>query len=139
MNFKEITLRSLLLRASPQVISLPYSVKFFRSNSLHTCNLDSVSLKDYPAKHLVWIENMLRTTGFANKERIDVADMIQAYCINNIKIYEQMKNMLKSVRAQPVIPTSGFSERDKMYDQDLFLAMKLQIEEFEEGEIREED
>ena len=55
------------------------------------------------------------------------------------KEYEQMKNMIKSVRAQPVRPTSGFSERDRMYDQDLFLAMKLQREEFEEGEIREED
>ena len=82
---------------------------------------------------------MLRTTGFANKERIDAANMIQAYCIKNIKRYEQMKNRLKSVRAQPVRPTSGFSERDMMYDQDLFLAMKLQREEFEEGEIREED
>ena len=50
-----------------------------------------------------------------------------------------MKNRLKSVRAQPIRLTSGFSKRDKMYDQDLFLAMKLQREEFEEGEIREED
>ena len=58
------------VKANPQVISLPYSVKFFRSNSLQTYNLDPVSLKDYPSKHLVWIENMLRTTGFANKERI---------------------------------------------------------------------
>ena len=132
-------LREFDVKASPQVISLPYSVKFFRSNSLQTCNLDPVSLKDYPARHLVWIENMLRTTGFATKERIDVADMIQAYCMKNIKRYEQMKNMLKSVRAQPVRPTSGFSERDRMYDQDLFLAMKLQREEYEEGEIRKED
>ena len=84
-------LREFAVKASPQVISLPYSVKFFRSNSLQTCNLDPVSLKDYPARHLVWIENMLRTTGFATKERIDVADMIQAYCMKNIKRYEQMK------------------------------------------------
>ena len=132
-------LREFAVRASPQVISLPYSVKFFRSNSLQTCNLDPSSLKDYPAKHLVWIENMLRTTGFATRERVDVADMIQAYCTKNIKRYEQMKNRLKSVRAQPVRPTSGFSERDRLYDQDMFLAMKFQKEEFEEGEIREED
>ena len=46
---------------------------------------------------------------------------------------------MKLVRAQPVISTSGFSERDMMYDQDLFLAMKLQREESEEGEIMEED
>ena len=65
--------------------NLTYSVKFFCSNSLQTCNLDLVSLKDYPTKHLVWIENMLRTTGFATKERVVVADMIQAYCVENIK------------------------------------------------------
>ena len=51
-------LREFAVKASPQVISLPYSVKFFRSSSLQTCNLDPVSLKDYPARHLVWIENM---------------------------------------------------------------------------------
>ena len=132
-------LREFAVRASPQVISMPYSVKFFRSTSLQTCNLDQESLKDYPAKHLVWIENMLRTTGFATRERVDAADMLQAYCMKNIKRYEQMKNRLKSVRAQPVRPSSGFTERDRLYDRDLFLAMKLQEEEFEEGEIRKED
>ena len=102
-------LREFVVRASPQVISLPNSVKFFRSSSLQTCNLDQVSLKDYPAKHLVWIENMLRTTRFATRERVDATDMVQAYCMKNIKRYEQMKNMLKSVSAQPVRPSSGFS------------------------------
>ena len=82
---------------------------------------------------------MLRTTGFAIRERVDAAHMIQAYCMKNIKRYEQMKNKLKSVRAQPVRPPSGFSERDRLYDRDLFLAMKLQQEEYEEGEIRKED
>ena len=88
-------IREFAVKASAQVISLPYLVKFFRSSSLQTYNLDPVSLKDYTAKHLSWIENMLRTTSFATKERIDAADMIQAYCIKNIKRYEQMKNMLK--------------------------------------------
>ena len=123
-------LKEFVIKASPQVISIPYSVKFFRSNSLQTCNLDHVSLKDYHAKHLVWIENMLRTTDFASKERVDVADMIQAYCVQNIKRYDQMKNMLKSVRAQPVRQVSGLSERDIVFDQDMILAMKLQREEF---------
>ena len=80
-------LREFVVRASPQVISLPYSVKFFRSTSLQTCNLDQESLKNYPDKHLVWIENMLRTTGFATRERVDAADMLQAYCMKNIKRY----------------------------------------------------
>ena len=73
-------IKEFAVKVSPQVISLPYSVKLFRSNSLQTCNLDTVSLKDYPAKHLVWIESMLGTTDFATKERVIVADMIQAYC-----------------------------------------------------------
>ena len=47
-----------------------------------------------------------------------------------------MKNRMKSVRAQPVRPVSGLSERDGVFDQDMILAMKLQREEFEEGEIR---
>ena len=126
-------LREFAVKSSPLVISLPYSVKLFRSSSLQTCNLDSVSLKDYPVKHLVWIENMLRTTGFATKERVDAGDMIQAYYMKNIKRYEQTKNRLKSIRAQPVRPTSGFSERDRVYDQNLFLAIKHQREEYEEG------
>ena len=128
-NLKELLrdhLREFAVRAIPQVISLPYSVKFFRSTSLQTCNLDKESLKNYPSKHLVWIENMLRTIGFATRERVDAADMLQAYCMKNIKRYEQMKNRLKSVRAQPVRPSSGFSERDRLYYRDLFLAMKLQ-------------
>ena len=116
------------IKASPQVIQLPYSVKFFRRYSILTCNLDLVSLKDYPSKNLVWIENMMRNIGFAIKERVEVADMIQAYCEKNIKRYGQMKNKMKSVKAQPV---SGLSERDRVFDQDMILAMKLSREEAE--------
>ena len=65
--------------------------------------------------------------------------MIQAYRVENIKRYDQMKNKLKSVRAQPVRPISGLFERDRVFDEDMILAMKLSREEFEEGEIREED
>ena len=75
---------------------------------------------------------MLRTTGFASKERVVVADMIQAYCIENIKRYDQMKNKLKPVRAQPVRPVIGLSERDRVFDQDMIPAMKMSREEYEE-------
>ena len=81
----------------------------------------------------------MRTTDFATKERVEVADMIQAYCVKNIKRYDQIKNKLKSVRAQPLRPISGLSERDRVFDQDLILTMKLSREEAEEGEIREEE
>ena len=46
-------IREFAVKAGPQVISLPYSVKLFRSSSLQTCNLDPVSLRDYLARHLV--------------------------------------------------------------------------------------
>ena len=75
-------LKEFVVKASPQFISLPCSDKFFRSNSIQACNLDPVSLKDYPAKHLVLIENMMRTTSFSSKEKVVVSDMIQAYCVN---------------------------------------------------------
>ena len=92
-------LKDFAIKASPQVIQVPYSFKFFRSYSIQTCDLDLVSLKDYHAKHLVWIENMMRTTGFATKERIKVADMILVYYEKNIKRYGHTKNKLKSVKA----------------------------------------
>ena len=60
---------------------------------------------------------MMKTTGFASKERVVVADMIQAYCVENIKRYDHMKNKLKLVRAQLVRPVSGLSERDRVFDQ----------------------
>ena len=51
--------------------------------------------------------------------------MIQAYCEKNIKRYGQMKNKLKSVRAQPVRSISGLSERDRVYDQDMILSYEV--------------
>ena len=53
---------------------------------------------------------MMRTTGFSTKERVKVSDMIQAYCVNNIKRYDQMKNKLKSVKAQPVRQLMDFQK-----------------------------
>ena len=50
-----------------------------------------------------------------------------------------MKNKLKSVKAQPVRLVIGLSERDRVFDQEMILAMKLSREEAEEGEIREEE
>ena len=84
------------------------------------------------------MEHMLRTTGFASKEMIEIIDMIQIYYVKHIKRYEQMRNKLKIVRAQPIRPVNGLSERDRVYDQGLIMSMKLLSDEIEEGEIREE-
>lgn len=55
-------LKKFASRASPQVINMSYQVKFFKSSTIQSCNLDPKSLSEYPAKHLVWMENHLRTT-----------------------------------------------------------------------------
>ena len=125
-------LKQIAARASPQVINLPFQVRFFKSECLQICNLDPQSLKDYSAKHLVWMENHLRTAGFSSELKSQAADLIQTYCEKNIKRYNQLKNKLKPVRAQPVRPVSDLSERDRVYDKEL-------LETLEEGEFRSED
>lgn len=69
-------LKEFAYRVSPEVIHLSYQAKFFKNNTLRTCNLDSKNLEEYLANHLVWMENMLRTTGFATIEKIEAADVI---------------------------------------------------------------
>ncbi|KAK1360803.1 hypothetical protein POM88_045277 [Heracleum sosnowskyi] len=125
-------LRDFAMKASPQVVDVPYEVKFYKGRALQTCAVDPISLKDYPAKHLVYMENMLRTTGFATQEKTEVADLIQDYCIANIKRYHQMKNRLKKVTAQPVRPSGITSESDRILDKDLLDAL-------EEGEMFESE
>ncbi|KAK1357005.1 hypothetical protein POM88_050261 [Heracleum sosnowskyi] len=125
-------LRDFAMKASPQVVDVPYEVKFYKGRALQTCGVDPISLKDYPAKHLVYMENMLRTTGFATQEKTEVADLIQDYCIANIKRYHQMKNRLKKVTAQPVRPSGITSESDRILDKDL-------LEALEEGEMMESE
>ncbi|KAK1392928.1 hypothetical protein POM88_011984 [Heracleum sosnowskyi] len=125
-------LREFAMKASPQVLDVPYEVKFYKGRALQTCGVDPISLKDYPAKHLVYMENMLRTTGFATQEKTEVADLIQDYCIANIKRYHQMKNRLKKVTTQPVRPSDITSESDRVLDKDL-------LEALEEGEMMDEE
>ncbi|KAK1373209.1 hypothetical protein POM88_029402 [Heracleum sosnowskyi] len=55
-------LKEFTMKASPQVVEVPYEVKFYKGRALQTCSVDPISLKYYPAKHLVYLENMLRTT-----------------------------------------------------------------------------
>ncbi|KAK1369608.1 hypothetical protein POM88_035700 [Heracleum sosnowskyi] len=125
-------LRDFAMKASPQVVDVPYEVKFYKGRALQTCGVDPISLKDYPAKHLVYMENMLRTTGFATQEKTEVADLIQDYCIANIKRYHQMKNRLKKVTTQPVRPSGITSESDRVLDKEL-------LEALEEGEMIESE
>ncbi|KAK1380704.1 hypothetical protein POM88_027448 [Heracleum sosnowskyi] len=125
-------LRDFAMKASPQVVEVPYEVKFFKGRALQTCGVDPISLKDFPAKHLVYLENMLRTSGFATQEKTEVADLIQDYCIANIKRYHQMKNRLKKVTTQPVRPSGITSESDRVLDKDL-------LEALEEGEMIESE
>ena len=81
-------LRDVAMNASPQIVHLPYQVKYYSSTSLQSCNLDDKSITKYHARQLIKIELMLRTSGFASQEKVDVANMIQAYCKANVKIYD---------------------------------------------------
>ncbi|KAK1398644.1 hypothetical protein POM88_008507 [Heracleum sosnowskyi] len=125
-------LKDFAIRVSPQIISVPFEVKFYKGRALQTCGLDHVSLKIYPAMHLIKLENMLRTTGFASEEKTEVADIIQDYCISNIKRYHQLKNRLKKVTTLPVRPTNLATESDRVLDKDLLDAM-------EEGEMSDQE
>ena len=91
-------LRDLAMKASPQIINLPFQVKYFSGASLQSCNLDDKSLTEYPAKQLIKIELMLRSSGFSSQEKTNVTDMIQTYRKANIKRYKQLKNKLKSFK-----------------------------------------
>ena len=82
---------------------------------------------------------MLGTTGFVTREILEIVDLVKTYYVKHIKRYDQIKNKLKVVIAQPVRHVSALSERDRVYDQNIILSMKLLSDEVEEGEIREED
>lgn len=104
-------LKAFAYRAGPEVIPLPYQVKYLGDRSIHTFSLDPDSLKLHDAKNLVWMENLLRTTGFATPEKTGAADCIKTYCEEHLRWYNQMKNKLKKVRARPVRPVGKATEK----------------------------
>ncbi|KAK1396441.1 hypothetical protein POM88_006304 [Heracleum sosnowskyi] len=126
-------LRDSAMKASPQVIHFPYEVKIYRGTTLETVRLDPDSMKLQTAMQLVKLENLLRTFGFASVEKSEVADMISDYCTEKIPRYAQMKNRLKKITNQPVMPSGVVSESDRVLDKDLLVT----LQEAEEGEIRD--
>lgn len=83
-----------------------------KGDTLQSCNLDPKSLTLHTASHLVQIEHMLRTTGFATPDKLGAADVIQDYCTENVQRYTQMKNKLKPLKAQPNKPVINPTERE---------------------------
>ncbi|KAK1360479.1 hypothetical protein POM88_044953 [Heracleum sosnowskyi] len=126
-------LRDSAMKASPQVVHFPYEVKIYRGTTLETVRLDPDSMKLQTAMQLVKLENLLRTSGFASVEKSEVADMISDYCTKKIPRYAQMKNRLKKITTQPVMPSGVVSESDRVLDKDLLVT----LQEAEEGEIRD--
>ncbi|KAK1366523.1 hypothetical protein POM88_042084 [Heracleum sosnowskyi] len=126
-------LRDSAMKASPQVVHFPYEVKIYRGTTLEMVRLDPDSLKLQTAMQLVKLENLLRTSGFASVEKSEVADMISDYCTEKIPRYAQMKNRLKKITTQPVMPSGVVSESDRVLDKDLLVT----LQEAEEGEIRD--
>ncbi|KAK1357390.1 hypothetical protein POM88_050646 [Heracleum sosnowskyi] len=126
-------LRDSAMKASPQVVHFPYEVKIYRGTTLETVRLDPDSLKLQTAMQLVKLENLLRTSGFAAVEKSEVADMISDYCTEKVPRYAQMKNRLKKITNQPVMPSGVVSESDRVLDKDLLDTLA----EAKEGEIRD--
>ncbi|KAK1373326.1 hypothetical protein POM88_029519 [Heracleum sosnowskyi] len=125
-------LRDSAMKANPQVVHFPYEVKIYRGTTLETVRLDPDSLKLQTAMQLVKLENLLRTSGFTTLEKSEVADMISDYCTEKVPRYAQMKNRLKKITTQPVMPSGVVSESDRVLDKDLLVT----LQEAEEGEIR---
>ena len=112
-------LREYASRNSPQTIDVPLEVKFYEGTSVQTVGLDPVSLAYVTATRLVNTEHLLRTSGFAFEKKTEFADIIKEYCEHNIKRYSQLKNRLKKVTPQPVMPSSFASETDQVLDEEL--------------------
>lgn len=53
---------------------------------------------------MVWMEKMLRTTGFYTEDKLEAADLIQSYSMDNIPRYTHLMNRLKKSKGQPVRP-----------------------------------
>ncbi|KAK1356366.1 hypothetical protein POM88_049622 [Heracleum sosnowskyi] len=126
-------LRESAMKANPQVVHFPYEVKIYRVTTLETVRLDPDSLKLLTAMQLVKLENLLRTSGFTTVEKSEVADMISDYCTEKVPRYAHMKNRLKKITTQPVMPSGVVSESDRVLDKDLLVT----LQEAEEGEIRD--
>lgn len=124
-------LKEFAYKAGPEVIRLPYQVKYLGAKSIQSFNLDPKSMKLHSAKDLVWMENLLRTTGFQSPEKTGATDCLKSYCEKHLKRYNQMRNKLKTVRALPVMPVGQATERERAYDTDLLKA----LDEDEEGEL----
>jgi hypothetical protein len=126
-------------RASPQIVDEPYQVKYLKNDILHSCHLQAKSMRLYKAKHLVWVEHLVRSSGFFSVEKQHAAEWLEQYCQGRIKKYEKLKKQLKQLTPLPVRPEGGPTETERVLDADLLLALKVIEEELEEGEIREED
>lgn len=138
-------------RNSPQVIQTPHHVKFLKGESLQSCFLDSTSIKSYTASHLVWLEHMLRTTGYEDNEKTFVANIIQSYALTGFeKKYYILRNKLwDKLGLLPDKPKGFPSDYERVLDKELNkklqeqeekeLIKKLQEQEdeIEAGEIRE--
>ena len=76
--------RDRALKFGIEVVGIPYQVKVFKGVALESVLLDAESLKLRTAKELVLLEHKLRSTGFAPEINATAADVISAYCSENI-------------------------------------------------------
>ncbi|KAL1805072.1 hypothetical protein ACET3Z_028140 [Daucus carota] len=90
---------------SPQIVKNPYCLKFINDDVLNTLYLNDESFPKYPVNQLILASTLLRTKGFASKEKADADKVIADYYLRNgiPKFTRKMKQVTKT---QP----AGFQE-----------------------------
>ena len=68
---------------SPRVVKNPYCLKFINDDVINTLYLNDESFPKYPVNQLILASTLLRTKGFASKEKADADNVITDYCLRN--------------------------------------------------------
>ena len=85
---------------SPQIVKNPYCLKFINDDVINTLYLNDESFPKYPVNQLILASTLLRTKGFASKEKADADSVIADYCLRN-GISKYTRKMKQVTKTQP--------------------------------------
>ena len=85
---------------SPQIVKNPYCLKFINDDVINTLYLNDESFPKYPVNQLILASTLLRTKGFASKEKADADKVIADYCLRN-GISKYTRKMKQVTKTQP--------------------------------------
>ena len=83
---------------SPQIVKKPYCLKFINDDVINTVYLNDEAFPKYPVNQVILASTLLRTKGFASKEKADADSVISDYCLRNgiSKYTRKMKQVKKT-------------------------------------------